>query len=318
MRLLGIDEAGYGPTLGPLAIVGVAAEAESLAAVSAAFALAATNVRDSKSVHTPGDIAAIEAVALPAIAWLAGGMPETAAACFALLGEQPGAHLGMPWLEPAATLRLPVAAAAVEPLSLPQVRPAGLTASLIQPRMYNDRRRSGLNKAELELGEVGRLLAALKPATGPGAAVVDRLGGRRYYRPALQAVWPDAIVLIECETAALSRYVAVGAGYSLEVGFHVAGESASPLTAMASCIAKYARELHMLLLNRYWHASHPKVRPTAGYPEDARRWLGALGDTAVAPFRDVLIRSEARAVPELVEYQGTRTGNATVERRSSR
>ncbi len=291
MRLLGIDEAGYGPLLGPLAIIAVAVEAEQHDAVAGAFKGAAPGIQDSKMVHTPGDIAAIEAAALPAIAWLTGIMPATAGACFALLGEDPLHHADLPWLAEADRFPLPASGVALPRFLLPGVEPAGLRAALVQPAAYNAVLRSGLNKAELELREVGRLLRALHPRAGQGRAMVDRLGGRRYYRAALQELWPDAIVLIETETATISRYAVVGDGHALEVGFYVGGEQVSPLTALASCIAKYARELHMLLLNNYWCQRCPGLRPTAGYPVDAQRWLAGVGAEALAPLRGNLVRA---------------------------
>ena len=52
-------------------------------------------------------------------------------------------------------------------------------------------------------------------------------------------------------------------------------------TALASMVAKYvAGELSMLAFNRYWCARLPELRPTAGYPTDARRF-----DREVGPLR---------------------------------
>ena len=43
--------------------------------------------------------------------------------------------------------------------------------------------------------------------------------------------------------------------------------------AIASMIAKYTRELHMIRLNRYFAGMMPKLKPTAGYVTDGRRFL---------------------------------------------
>ena len=45
-------------------------------------------------------------------------------------------------------------------------------------------------------------------------------------------------------------------------------------TALASMTAKYVRELHMRLFNEWWQIHNPGLRPTAGYYQDARRFLG--------------------------------------------
>ncbi len=310
MRLAGIDEAGYGPLLGPLAIVGVCAEAADERALASGFAAAATGARDSKAVHTPGDIAALEAVALPAISWLAGRSPATAAECFALLGEGADIHARSPWMGDAAALALPVSRAPMARWSIPGVDPIALAGRLVQPAEYNAAQRAGINKAALELEVVGRHLQALLPASATGLAIVDRLGGRRYYAEALQAVWPEAMVLIERERREESRYIAVHGGGETTVAFCVGGEARSPLTAVASCIAKYARELHMLLLNRHWGALLPALAPTAGYPLDARRWLAAVGPERIHRLEDLLIRcGPPEPEPEpLAEVEARRSG----------
>lgn len=290
MRFGGIDEAGYGPLIGPLSIIGVAADAEDAAALKQGFARAKTGAKDSKQVHTPGDIAGIESVALPAIAWLTGAVPTNALALFDLLGETMTERAGVPWLMEAAGVSLPVAGGAVRSWNVPGVTPRLLRGALVQPREYNARIRGGLNKADLELAAVGTLLKAIRDPAQGGAIVVDRLGGRRYYREFLQGLWSDAMVMVDRELPLASAYRVVGDRAEQVVSFEVDGESQSRLTAVASCIAKYARELHMLLLNRWWCARQPGLKPTAGYARDARRWLADVGDAAVDPHRDGLVR----------------------------
>ena len=42
--------------------------------------------------------------------------------------------------------------------------------------------------------------------------------------------------------------------------------------ALASMTAKYLRELSMRAFNDFWCSRVPGLRPTAGYPADARRF----------------------------------------------
>jgi ribonuclease HII len=293
----GIDEAGYGPLLGPLSICGVAAEAENLQALKLGFRKARTGAKDSKQVHVPGDIGAIESVALPAITWLSGRMPGTALECFSLLDETAAAHQGIPWLMEAAGLRLPVAAPKLKQWKIAGVEPRTLAGGVIQPREFNADTRAGTNRAEIELATVGTLLRTLVRPELAGEVVVDRLGGRRYYHGFLQSLWSDAMVLIEQEAALASVYRVIGQSAEQSVSFRVDGESASPMTAVASCIAKYVRELHMLLINRYWCALRPDLKPTAGYTKDAWRWLADVGE-AVAPVRDLLVRNRVESTED--------------------
>jgi ribonuclease HII len=295
MRHAGIDEAGYGPTLGPLALASAVADAESPAALVAGFAT--TGVKDSKEIHDPKSLAPLERVALPAITWLTGFTPDTAADLFALLGEDPAVRSAVPWMAGAEELRLPLAATALPTWDLPGVTPRGLRGALIHPSAYNATLRRGLNKAELEWEAVGRLLAAAHDPQQAMRTVVDRLGGRKFYRDVLQSVFPTTLVLVEEETPLVSRYRLPADDHpGHEIGFHVGGESASPLTAIASCVAKYAREVHMHLLNRYWCGKLPWLKPTAGYPQDAKRWLHQLGSGYTGAWMDDLVR---QTVPDV-------------------
>jgi hypothetical protein len=44
--------------------------------------------------------------------------------------------------------------------------------------------------------------------------------------------------------------------------------------------SKYLRELLMLEFNRFWQEHVPGLKPTAGYPGDAARFLGAIRPAA--------------------------------------
>lgn len=50
-------------------------------------------------------------------------------------------------------------------------------------------------------------------------------------------------------------------------------EERSFSVALASCLAKYGRELGMMAFNRYFGGLQPGLKPTAGYTTDGRRWL---------------------------------------------
>lgn len=286
----GIDEAGYGPTLGPLAIVRVSAEVPDWDTFSTA--LLALGAKDSKALHKSGDLAPLEEVALPALRWFSGFTPDTAADVFALLGEDEAVRAAAPWMSGARELRLPQAASGLSPWSLPG-KARGLAGALVQPRAYNTWLRSGRNKAELELDRVGRLLQGCHAPDRPQATVVDRLGGRKFYADLIARSLGMPV-----ETLREEPLASVYRRDLHEIGFHVGGESQSPLTAAASCIAKYARELHMLLLNRWWCARLPWLKATAGYPEDAKRWLHQIGEGHVNAFGDDLVRGFRRTMPE--------------------
>ena len=48
--------------------------------------------------------------------------------------------------------------------------------------------------------------------------------------------------------------------------------------------------LMMMRFNRYWQARVPELKPTAGYVQDARRWLRDVGSLATPAERTMMIR----------------------------
>jgi len=287
MRICGgIDEAGFGPVLGPLVVAAVTVRADPDELVDR-FARAPLGVRDSKRLHTPGDLRPLESVALAAVGWLCGMVPATAAECFALLGEAPAVREGLPWMTGAERLALPCAAREVPGWRLDGVEPRGLSGRILHPGDLNRAAAAGDNRAATELAVVGDLLRATPGST---TTVVDRLGGRRYYAPFLAGLWPDATVATTEESRHTCAYRVTADGIDHAISFLVDGERRWPLTAIAGCIAKYVRELHMRLFNDHWCGRFPWLAPTAGYPRDARRWLFQLGSGTVGAYGPELVR----------------------------
>lgn len=63
----------------------------------------------------------------------------------------------------------------------------------------------------------------------------------------------------------------------MRIRFAERAESRAFAVALASCLAKYARETCMNAFNAYFDALQPGLRPTAGYTTDGWRWLSEAG-----------------------------------------
>lgn len=50
-------------------------------------------------------------------------------------------------------------------------------------------------------------------------------------------------------------------------------------SALASLFAKYCREIAMQAFNAFWKRELPDIRPTAGYPVDAKRFRADIAET---------------------------------------
>ncbi len=115
--------------------------------------------------------------------------------------------------------------------------------------------------------------------------VADRQGGRTHYGEVLSRVF--GCVEAEEESPRASRYrVEDRHGVIL----HAEAEDAHLPVALASMAAKLVRELAMARFNRYWTGRLPDLRPTAGYTQDARRWLGDVRGVLARGERERLVR----------------------------
>jgi ribonuclease HII len=123
--------------------------------------------------------------------------------------------------------------------------------------------------------------------------IVDRHGGRTHYLRELQLAWPEAQITIVAEEPTVSRYRLSDGKRHLTISFVCEAESHHFPVALASMAAKYVRELMMLRLNRYFRRFLPELKPTAGYVQDGRRYLreieSVIGREGIARKR--LVRS---------------------------
>jgi ribonuclease HII len=106
---------------------------------------------------------------------------------------------------------------------------------------------------------------------------VDRMGGRSHYGRWLSSRFPEASLRVRQESSSLSEYVLArevrGVERRMRVVFAERCEERSFSVALASCFAKYGRELGMTAFNSYFGGLQPGLKPTAGYTTDGRRWL---------------------------------------------
>jgi hypothetical protein len=116
----------------------------------------------------------------------------------------------------------------------------------------------------------------IEPLAGaPIAILCDKHGGRDRYLPLLMTCFPDRFIEIVSEGRRLSVYRFGPAEQRVEIAFQAKGESHLP-TALASMASKYLRELAMHAFNDFWRQQVADLRPTAGYPLDAKRFKAEI------------------------------------------
>ncbi len=297
--LIGVDEAGYGPNLGPLVIVGTCWQLDDapdeLAAVDLYKLLSKAvgpkasprrlAIADSKQLYAGRkDLGLLEEAVLATAASLDHPLPIWQGECEPDL-DSPMPVPRAPWYSDwEASFPLHADMAQVmrrqERFSREcdgrKVRLANVCSVFLTESSFNARLAQLGNKSTLlshaTLGLVRRILSQCSPDRPRQVRIVcDKHGGRGYYLGVLQHFFPDATWRIVLESRPLSRYTACLGNLCLTIDFQSKGEQFLP-TALASIYAKFHREIAMKAFNAYWQQQIPGIRPTAGYPADAARF----------------------------------------------
>ncbi len=254
--VVGIDEVGYGPKLGPFVVCAVALEAPR---GEVDLRDVGVPVRDSKKLFTQArGIASLEPTAL---AFLGRLWPLEGLSHSRLWSHLSTDSRDAPWY---GDLDLPCAGSSPPLLRLPPgVRMVGAWARILEPSAYNAQ--VGENKADLLFD----CAADLVKRAGRAEFYIGKQGGRRFYLRHITRHLGAASVREEFRDRS---------SYETKYGrltFLMDGEDRHPLIALASIIGKYVRETSMRLFNAWW-AERASVRPTAGYGADGRRFWSEI------------------------------------------
>lgn len=292
--MIGIDEAGFGPNLGPFVQAAVSVRLpegdcsgwETLRSVirrSHEEADGRLLIDDSKKVYTRGGLEALEHGVRAAHIML---NDSTVGDLIRKMGV-PGVHdelAGEAWYEEAETA--PVAAQHEvirnSCLALCERQPDGTgfgypVATVVPAPRFNRLCDAGgskgavLSRGLMEL--VKQAMENLKQSCEPVVIHCDKHGGRNFYAAIIQEAFPDGWVAPERESAEESRYRVELLDRPVTVVFRPRADGDCLAVALASMVCKYLREVCMRQFNRFWARHVPGVRPTAGYPGDARRFF---------------------------------------------
>jgi ribonuclease HII len=304
--IIGIDEAGYGPNLGPFVMTAVACRVPDDHAESDLWDLLHPAVRrgdtrddgrlliaDSKVVHTgPRGLAALERGVLAALRPFSCRPPRALADLIDHTAMDDHAELrAEAWYRGVEAVPARVSAADLEGETErleTACAAAGITGWRMQSVVVCPPRFNALTDAAGTKGAVlshalGRLLRdshdAL-PADEAFSVVVDKHGGRNSYAAFIQVALAEGAVVAHQESMAKSAYEVLGLGRHFRLTFQPRAEGACLCVALASMASKYLRELLMQEFNRFWQQHVPGLKATAGYPTDAVRFWEAIQPAA--------------------------------------
>jgi hypothetical protein len=304
--IVGIDEAGYGPNLGPLVMTSVACHVPDAMAEGDLWPALRAVVRrhpepddgrllvdDSKLVYsTTRGLRDLEAAVLAVLGcWRPGAVPGL---CQCLDWLAPAGHADLRqecWY--AGTLALPVAVeSAVVADAGGRLGHACSTATVewgvarcvvFCPTRFNALLDEwGSKGAVLAAGltELLQLHLAGDAGREPVCFTIDKHGGRNTYAAMLQHALTAGEVVVHEEGMQRSAYSVRGLGRELRLVIQPRADRTHFCVALASMLSKYLRELLMLEFNRFWQSHVPDLKGTAGYPGDAFRFYEAIRPAA--------------------------------------
>lgn len=299
--VIGTDEAGYGPNLGPLVITATAwrvpddprtfdfwSALEEVVINEAPRSTGRLHIADSKQVYSPGK-----------------GLRELERSVLSLLSLRDEASVGSvsgfrelfelvtgagaddvlsvePWFRES-DLSLPVSCQAAD---LPGLS-AGLQSMCADAGIEFVAARSDVvlterfNRLTSEYDSKGLALSRLTmqlirsvwdpDSTEPTLIISDKHGGRNRYDDLIDEQLDGQMIFRVLESRHKSSY-RIG---KTNMHFQQGAERHFP-AAVSSMICKYLRELSMDLFNAFWQQHLPELKPTKGYPTDAKRFRSEI------------------------------------------
>ncbi|PCJ56147.1 MAG: hypothetical protein COA79_19615 [Planctomycetota bacterium] len=137
----------------------------------------------------------------------------------------------------------------------------------------------GVNKSAVSMMKIGEIiLSILNRFPIENIEIqVDKQGGRNFYEDFLNDLFPFVGIQILRESSDESIYMISEENRDIKIGFYKKGEDRFSLIACGSILAKWLREQFMASFNSYW-LTYNDVKPTAGYPEDAKRFIEVMSE----------------------------------------
>lgn len=303
--LIGTDEAGYGPNLGPLVVSATVWEVPDglrhddlyghlVDVIGPSVQVAAQDpgrrvaMADSKVLYRPGQgLRHLERGVWAALAAL-GPTPGTWSALWQALAPDSAESLdAIPWYV-GCDVPVPVEIDLGEVERLGELLRCGLAAAGVRlvelvsravfPGQFNELlRRHDSKAAALSWLTLELVSDVMQPLSAAAISILcDKHGSRSRYGRLLAEHFPEWLIEVYGEGRRRSIYRFGPPDHRVEIRFQTGAEACLP-AALASMASKYLRELAMRALNDFWRRRVRDLRPTAGYPRDAKRFKAQIG-----------------------------------------
>jgi len=305
--LVGIDEAGYGPLLGPLMVSATAfsvgddlLKADHWKLLSRAVARRKKNlagrllITDSKKAYSRASgITHLRRTVLASLLALdrCSQLPRHADELLGALGCPSAGRLAdYEWYKNLSEKSLGDDNGAVEiasavlnnSLAANNMKLVNMTCRCLDVGYYNRMVSAVKNKATVLFTAVSDLIKDAFESTynsqseGMLQIIVDRQGGRINYTRQLRRMFSQLDLKILRQDNSLCSYELTGGGKAMRLHFVVKADEKYLPVALASMTSKYVRELLVDAINRYFISHCAHLKPTAGYWQDGQRFIKDL------------------------------------------
>jgi len=298
--LVGIDEAGYGPILGPLVVSSSAFWLPRHLLMADLWQVLGKSVAkrrkrlagrlliaDSKKAYSKSmGIKHLERTVLVCLRCL-DKKPATLIELLALLCPNCLEQLNdYPWYQNAAChsvltdeADIGIASAVLRnDLVSNDIKLLELRSCCLEVAYYNKMVGRVKNKASVLFTATSQLIERAYDnfASDDLQIIIDRQGGRVHYRKDLLRMFPGMELTILCEKPAVSSYQMRAGGKGMRLHFVVGADEEVLPVSLASMVSKYLRQLLMSCLNHYFISFCSTLKPTAGYWKDGLRFIEDL------------------------------------------
>ncbi len=151
----------------------------------------------------------------------------------------------------------------------------GVKSRCLEVAHYNKMISAVKNKAKVLFSATAELIGAIteKFANEDINIVIDRQGGRSHYQRQLQLMFGEAQLKILRENQRLSSYELKTGKRRVRIHFAVGADDKYLPVSLASMASKYLREVLVDNINRYFISFNNGLKPTAGYWKDGLRFI---------------------------------------------